>query len=98
LKTLDIAFGWNTTGNAEIRFAWLQLALANHYAPADASAEQFLTSQGRRKFVAPLFQQLMDSGDWGHKLAMDIYGKARPGYHAVTQVTVDRITGWKLMN
>ena len=98
LKTLDAAFGWNTTGNSEIRFAWLQLALANHYAPADASAEQFLTSQGRRKFVAPLFQQMMDSGDWGHKLAMDIYGKARPGYHAVTQVTVDRITGWKLMN
>ncbi len=98
LKALDTAFGWNTSGNAEIRFAWLQLALASHYAPADASAEAFLTAQGRRKFVAPLFQQMMESGDWGHALAMRIYAKARPGYHAVTQVTVDRITGWNLMN
>ena len=98
LTALDTRFGWSNSGNAEVRFAWLQLALANHYPDASRSAEAFLTSQGRRKFVAPLFQTMMDQGDWGHKLAMDIYAKARPGYHAVTQVTVDRITGWNLMN
>ncbi len=98
LNALDARFGWSNSGNAEIRFAWLQLALANRYPDAARSAEAFLTAQGRRKFVAPLFQTMMAQGDWGHALAMRIYAKARPGYHAVTQVTVDRITGWKLMN
>src|SRR3546814_8748603 len=49
LATLDTAFHWSTTGNSEIRFAWLELAIANHYPAAEASAEDFLTSQGRRK-------------------------------------------------
>ena len=93
LATLDGRFHWNETGNSEIRFAWLRLALANRYPPAEASAEQFLTSQGRRKFVAPLFQQLQGQGEWGQALAKRIYDKARPGYHSVTQVTVDRLLG-----
>ncbi len=93
LAALDGRFHWNETGNSEIRFAWLRLALANRYQPADASAEQFLTSQGRRKFVAPLFQQLQGQGEWGKALAARIYDKARSGYHSVTQVTVDRLLG-----
>src|SRR3546814_3014840 len=64
LATLDTAFHWSTTGNSEIRFAWLELAIANHYPAAEASAEDFLTSQGRRKFVAPLFAELMDQPGW----------------------------------
>ncbi|WP_112382699.1 M1 family metallopeptidase [Sphingomonas carotinifaciens] len=91
LRALDERFHWNGTGNSEIRFAWLQLALANRYAPAEASAEAFLTGQGRRKFVAPLFAQLWGQGDWGRALATRIYAKARPGYHAVTATTVDRL-------
>ncbi|QXT37320.1 M1 family metallopeptidase [Sphingomonas sanguinis] len=91
LAALDGRFRWNETGNSEIRFAWLRLALANRYPPAEASAEQFLTAQGRRKFVAPLFQQLQGQGEWGQGLAKRIYDKARPGYHSVTQVTVDRL-------
>ncbi|MET3436544.1 M1 family metallopeptidase [Sphingomonas sp. 1185] len=93
LAALDGRFHWNGTGNSEIRFAWLRLALANRYPPAEASAEQFLTAQGRRKFVAPLFQQLQGQGEWGQALAGRIYDKARPGYHSVTQVTVDRLLG-----
>ncbi len=93
LAALDGRFHWNETGNSEIRFAWLRLALANRYQPAEASADQFLTSQGRRKFVAPLFQQLQGQGEWGKALAARIYDKARSGYHSVTQVTVDRLLG-----
>ncbi|WP_298090317.1 M1 family metallopeptidase [uncultured Sphingomonas sp.] len=91
LRALDQRFHWNGTGNSEIRFAWLQLALANRYPPAEGSAEAFLTAQGRRKFVAPLFAQLWGQGDWGRGLATRIYTKARPGYHAVTTTTVDRL-------
>ncbi len=95
LAALDGRFHWSDTGNSEIRFVWLQLALANRYPPAEASARAFLTGQGRRKFVAPLFEQLWGQGDWGRALAIRIYREARPGYHAVTATTVDRIMGWK---
>ena len=33
----------------------------NEYKPAYASLERFLTSQGRRKFVEPLFKALLDT-------------------------------------
>ncbi|GGO94812.1 M1 family metallopeptidase [Stakelama pacifica] len=95
LKALDDRFHFSESGNSEIRFAWLMLALGVHYQPAVPSAEAFLTSQGRRKFVAPLFQTLWDQGDWGKAIARRIYAKARPGYHSVTSGTVDKILNWK---
>ncbi|MBO9543404.1 M1 family metallopeptidase [Caulobacter sp.] len=91
LEVLDKAFGLDAQGNSEIRFVWLELAVANRYQSAVASLEAFLTEQGRRKFVAPLFKDLMAQGDWGQPIAKRIYGQTRPLYHAVTRQTVDGI-------
>jgi leukotriene-A4 hydrolase len=91
LATLDKAFGLSAQGNSEIRFVWLELAVANRYDPAVPSLEAFLTDQGRRKFVAPLFKDLMAQGDWGQPIAKRLYAKTRPLYHAVTRQTVDGI-------
>jgi aminopeptidase N len=93
LTALDQRFHWSTTGNSEIRFAWLRLALANHYPPATASATEFLTGQGRLKFVVPLYSELMKQGEWGPALARKIYAPARPGYHPITQGAIDGIVG-----
>ncbi|MBU4436314.1 MAG: M1 family metallopeptidase, partial [Alphaproteobacteria bacterium] len=91
LAALDKAFGLSAQGNSEIRFVWLELAVANRYAPALPSLEAFLTEQGRRKFVAPLFKDLMAQGDWGQPIAKALYARTRPLYHAVTRQTVDGI-------
>jgi hypothetical protein len=91
LGTLDARFHWNDSGNSEIRFAWLELALAGHYPPAMKSAETFLTSVGRLKFVVPLYTLLMRQDGWGPPLARQVYAKARPGYHPVTQAAIDAI-------
>jgi aminopeptidase N len=91
LATLDKAFDLSAQGNSEIRFVWLELAVANRYDPAVPSLEAFLTDQGRRKFVAPLFKDLMAQGDWGQPIAKRLYAKTRPLYHAVTRQTVDTI-------
>ena len=90
LQALDQQFGLSKSGNSEILFQWLHSAIRNHYQPAFPALERFLTTQGRRKFVAPLFQDLAAT-DWGRKLARRIYAKARPGYHSVTAGTVDKI-------
>ncbi len=58
-----------------------------------ATADRFLTSQGRRKFVLPLFQTLWAEGDWGRPIATRIYAKARPLYHPVTSNSVDQVVG-----
>jgi aminopeptidase N len=91
LADLDRAFGLSRQGNSEILFAWLQTAVRNRYQPAVPALEQFLTSQGRRKFVRPLFADLMAQGEWGQALARRIYARARPGYHPVTSGSVDAI-------
>jgi aminopeptidase N len=91
LAGLDAAFGLSRSGNAEVLFVWLRLALANRYEPAVPAAEQFLTNMGRRKFVQPLFQTLIDQGDWGRPIAARIYARARPGYHNVTTTSLDRL-------
>jgi len=91
LRVLDERLGLSTTGNNEVLFLWLKLALVNRYEPAVPLAERFLATVGRRKFVSPLFETLMAEGAWGQAHAKRIYAKTRPGYHAVTRGTVDKI-------
>ena len=90
LADLDAGMGLSGQGNSEVLFAWLQLAVANRYEPALPALETFLTGQGRRKFVAPLFASLWAQGDWGQPIARRIYAVSRPLYHAVTRDTVDK--------
>ncbi len=91
LGDLDRAFRLSEQGNSEILFAWLQIAVRHRYEPAMPALERFLTSQGRRKFVRPLFTSLMAEGEWGQALARRIYERARPGYHPLTVSSVDEI-------
>jgi leukotriene-A4 hydrolase len=91
LAGLDRAFHLSEQGNSEILFAWLMIAVRHRYEPALPSLERFLTTQGRRKFVRPLFAALMEQGEWGRAHAIRIYRIARPGYHPVTSGSVDAI-------
>ena len=91
LAELERALQLNATGNSEVLFDWLALALRNRYAPALAPTERFLTSMGRGKFVRPLYRALMEQGDWGQPHARRIYSAARAGYHPIVAGAVDRI-------
>jgi len=91
LAELDRAFALSASGNAEILFAWLRLALGNHYEPAVPVAERFLAQMGRARFVQPLFDTLLRQGDWGRPIAERIYARTRPTYHSVTRERVDRL-------
>ncbi|HYD12444.1 MAG TPA: M1 family metallopeptidase [Allosphingosinicella sp.] len=91
LAELDRAFRLSESGNAEVLFVWLRLGIRNRYEPVLPAVERFLLGMGRRKFVQPLFQALVDQGAWGQPIAERLYARARPGYHAVTTGSVDRI-------
>jgi aminopeptidase N len=90
LADLDGAFNLSARRNSEVLFAWLRIAIRHHFGPAMPALERFLTSQGRRKFLRPLYEDLM-STDWGRTEANRIYRLARPGYHAVATGTLDGI-------
>ena len=75
----------------EVRFAWLDLAVGNRYGPALASLEQFLTSQGRGKFVRPLITALAKDEAWGRPIARRIYAEARPIYHPLVTRDLDKL-------
>ena len=90
LTDLDRTFRLTERRNAEVLFAWLRVAIRNRYTPAMPALERFLTSQGRRKFLKPLYEDLMKT-DWGKVEARRIYAKARPLYHAMSTNTLDPI-------
>jgi aminopeptidase N len=87
---LDAAFGLTKAQNAEIISRWLQESVKRGYKPAYTRLEPFLTSVGRRKFLDPIYSALAATPE-GKSIALEIYAKARPGYHPIAQATVDRI-------
>ena len=91
LADLDRGLGLTATGNSEILFAWLDLAVANRYQPAVPALERFLTTQGRGKFVRPLYQALAADPAWGKPLATRIYRQARPLYHPLVVRDLDAL-------
>lgn len=93
LADLEATLNLRQEGNAEVLFAWLQIAVQHRYDAAVPTLERFLTTMGRRKFVLPLFTSLWAEGDWGRPIATRIYAEARPGYHPVTTNSVDAVVG-----
>jgi hypothetical protein len=91
LAALDQAYNLSRAGNNELRFAFLTLAVANRFDPAVPALEEFLTMQGRRKFVKPLITSLAEDKEWGRSIAVRVYAKARPGYHPVTNRDLDKL-------
>ena len=93
MRQLDAEFKFTKSGNSEITHDWLLHVIGSNYKPGHARLEEFLTSQGRRKFLQPLYEKLVQS-EPGKARAKQIYAKARPGYHAVSSQTIDKIVGF----
>lgn len=90
LSALDKAFGLTHSGNAEIQSAWYLHVIRNQYKVAYPSVEKFLISVGRRKFLAPLYTEMIKTPE-GKEWAKKIYIKARPNYHSVSYKTIDEL-------
>jgi leukotriene-A4 hydrolase len=95
LDSLNTSLKLNETGNNEVLFAWLDLAIRNRFDPVVPSLERFLMSQGRRKFVQPLIETLAKDTQWGRPIAVRVYKVARASYHPITQRDLDQL---KLVN
>jgi leukotriene A-4 hydrolase/aminopeptidase len=87
---LDKTFALTTSNNAEIGHAWYLLSIKTGYQQAYPAMAKYLESIGRRKLIVPLYTELATSEE-GKLWAIDVYKKARPGYHGLAQGTVDGV-------
>ncbi len=90
LSKLDNAFGFTQSGNSEVLAAWLEHVIRNEYKDGYDKLRSFLVNTGRRKFLTPLYKELMKT-ETGAAMARDIYKEARPNYHYVSSNSIDAI-------
>jgi len=91
MKKLDAVFDFTNSTNSEIRAAWLIYSISNNYSESFASTESFLINVGRRKFLVPIYKELIKTDDDHPGLAKSIYKKARKNYHSVSFNTIDKM-------
>ena len=90
LTELDDQFHFTNSNNSEIQAEWFILAIKNQYHVVDPYLESFLISVGRRKFLEPIYTELIKSPE-GTQWAREVYEKARPNYHFVSIATLDEL-------
>ena len=91
LNEMDEGLNLSGNGNAYVRSAWYEIAIANRYDPAVPSLKQYLASVGRMLLIRPLYQGLEDQGDWGRPIAAEAFAQAKAGYHPMTAAMTARI-------
>ncbi|MFZ2031009.1 MAG: M1 family metallopeptidase [Vitreimonas sp.] len=91
LDDLEHTLHLNAVRNDEVLFDWLKYAIRNDYHASEPAVRDFLTRQGRVKYLAPLYRALMAQGAWGPVFARQVYSAARAGYHPVAQAYIDRV-------
>jgi len=89
MDALDSAFKLTHSGNAEISCDWFKHAITSKYEKAYPAMEAFLMKVGRRKFLTPLYDRMVDSDQT--VLAKSIYERAKSGYHAVSNNTISAL-------
>ncbi len=90
MKKLDDAYNLTNSGNSEIADLWFVLSVRAKYSKAYPAMDNFLSSVGRRKFLEPLYREMMKTPD-GAAMARGIYAKYRKNYHPLAQEMIDRI-------
>jgi leukotriene-A4 hydrolase len=88
LESLDKIYSFTSYGNAEIKFRWQSLCLRCNVPWIGPHVVAFLTSQGRMKFVRPLYRALFASS-FGRELALDTFDAHCDKYHPIAKKMVD---------
>jgi len=94
VQELDNTFHFTESGNAEILTEWFLLSIKNEYKPAYYRMENFLIKTGRKKFLMPIYGELIKTEN-GKNIALTIYKKARQNYHYVSYNSLDNLLNYQ---
>ncbi len=89
MTVLDATYDFTNSNNSEIADLWYIMSVAADYKTAYPKMEQFLIEVGRRKFLTPLYKEMMETGK--ADMAKAIYEKSRANYHPLAQTTLDEL-------
>ena len=67
---------------------WFVAGIRAGYEPMRGPLEKYMIGIGRRKLVVPLYEELAKTPE-NKAWAVAVYARAKPGYHPVTQGTVE---------
>ncbi|MGF1636773.1 MAG: M1 family metallopeptidase [Cyclobacteriaceae bacterium] len=90
MQDLDNTFNFTASKNAEIFAVWALYIIRNEYQPGFNALESFLIETGRRKFLMPLYKEMLLYPEMA-TYALEIYQKARSNYHFVAQNSLDEL-------
>jgi leukotriene-A4 hydrolase len=90
MKKLDERFRFTQTKNSEIAFEWYMLSLQTNYTVPFYAIENFLKHVGRKKFVVPLYKQMMKDPK-NANMAKSIFALAKETYHPATTKAVGEV-------
>eukprot|EP00537_Pseudo-nitzschia_pungens_P007253 CAMPEP_0172367130 /NCGR_PEP_ID=MMETSP1060-20121228/19395_1 /TAXON_ID=37318 /ORGANISM="Pseudo-nitzschia pungens, Strain cf. cingulata" /LENGTH=652 /DNA_ID=CAMNT_0013091259 /DNA_START=94 /DNA_END=2052 /DNA_ORIENTATION=- len=82
LRAMDGLYGLSESRNSEILFRYCQLAIAAEDESIIPIVFRFMTSQGRMKFVRPLYRSLVRS-KMGRDIAVSTFLKFKDAYHPI---------------
>lgn len=89
MQALDAAFALTRTGNSEIADVWYVMAVASRYEAAYGAIDAFLSRVGRRKFLTPIYGEMMKTGQ--ENLARSLFQKHKAAYHPLAQETLQEL-------
>ncbi|MDO8622251.1 MAG: M1 family metallopeptidase [bacterium] len=88
--TLDGRFRLSERANTEVRWSCLLLAVETGYKAVREKVEQFLASQGRVKYLRPLYRAMAKTPE-GLVWAREVFDRCKDGYHPIAVSVIGKI-------
>ncbi|RYH25594.1 hypothetical protein EON65_15420 [archaeon] len=88
LNKMDAAYNFTSSHNSEIMFRWQTLCLRSNMESILPYVVSFITSQGRMKFIRPLYRA-MGMSKIGGKLALGTFQQFKDTYHPIARKMVE---------
>ena len=89
MAKLNGAFNFTYSENCEIADLWFIMSVRANYIEAFPEMDKFLSSVGRRKFIEPLYGEMMKTPK-GQLMARSLYTKYRKNYHPLARESLDK--------
>ncbi|KAI7861636.1 peptidase family M1-domain-containing protein [Spinellus fusiger] len=92
IEKMDALYQMTPIRNADIRFRWQQVCVISSYEPIYPHLVEFISQQGRMKFVRSLYR-LLHSAKNGKQLAIDTYLAHKDFYHPIAAQLIEKDIG-----
>ena len=91
MREIDRYLRFSFSGNSELLTEWFILSANDGYAKVNkAQIEQFLSKVGRRKYLMPIYEALLQNKTT-RSMAIATFEKSKGHYHAVSRKSVEEL-------